>query len=256
MKLMEQPVLSRTKPQTYKTVVKSIINLTHDIKEINLELISPKEISFLAGQIMSFSVMPDSQGAKTSRTYSISSTPADSGTLQFIVKHVPGGKVSGYIHQKLKQGDEIELKGPFGNLYVRDDGRDMICIAGGSGMSSIKSIVTDLLQKNEKKRQIWFFFGGQTQKDIFYTEYFGKFEKQFGNFHFIPCIADKNDVSCKCERGLVTEIAHKFIEEKIELPQELSAYLCGSRGLLEAAVKMLVSSGISEKNIFYDMFNL
>ncbi|HQH33387.1 MAG TPA: FAD-binding oxidoreductase, partial [Petrotogaceae bacterium] len=180
---MDQQVISRIKPQIYKAVVKSIIDLTHDIKEINLELISPKELSFLAGQIMSFSVMPDSQGAKTSRTYSISSTPADSGTLQFIVKHVPGGKVSGYIHQKLKQGDEIELKGPFGNLYVRDDGRDMICIAGGSGMSSIKSIVTDLLQKNEKKRQIWFFFGGQTQKDIFYTEYFGKFEKQFGNFH-------------------------------------------------------------------------
>ena len=253
---MDQQVISRIKPQIYKAVVKSIIDLTHDIKEINLELISPKELSFLAGQIMSFSVMPDNQGIKTSRTYSISSTPADSGTLQFIVKHVPGGKVSGYIHQKLRQGDEVELKGPFGNLYVRDDKRDMICIAGGSGMSSIKSIVTDLLQKSEKKRQIWFFFGGQTQKDIFYTEYFGKFEKQFGNFHFIPCISDDSDVSWKGEIGLVTETAYKFIEKKIELPAELSAYLCGSRSLLEAAVRMLVSSGISEKNIFYDMFNL
>ncbi|MBP7238007.1 MAG: hypothetical protein KBA07_08185 [Petrotogaceae bacterium] len=253
---MDQQVISRIKPQIYKAVVKSIIDLTHDIKEINLELISPKELSFLAGQIMSFSVMPDNQGIKTSRTYSISSTPADSGTLQFIVKHVPGGKVSGYIHQKLRQGDEVELKGPFGNLYVRDDKRDMICIAGGSGMSSIKSIVTDLLQKGEKKRQIWFFFGGQTQKDIFYTEYFGKFEKQFGNFHFIPCISDDSDVSWKGEIGLVTETAYKFIEKKIELPAELSAYLCGSRSLLEAAVRMLVSSGISEKNIFYDMFNL
>jgi hemoglobin-like flavoprotein len=79
------------------------------------------------------------------RPYSIACRPRDDGLLRFHVKAVPGGWVSGALVDHTKVGDRITL-GPAVGEMVRESAarRDLICIAGGTGLAPLKAIVEEV----------------------------------------------------------------------------------------------------------------
>ncbi|BBE30814.1 Na(+)-translocating NADH-quinone reductase subunit F [Tepiditoga spiralis] len=235
----------------YKGKIVSIKDVTHDIKEVRIEL--PEEIEFKAGQYAQLIIPPyDKIKESVQRAYSIASKPSEKNIVEFLIRLVPKGIATTYVHTKLKENQNIDLIGPFGDFYVRETNADMICVAGGSGMAPIKSIIYDMYEKNIKDRNIWYFFGARSLKDLFYLEELRKIEKELPNFHFIPALSEPSpEDNWKGEVGLITDVLNKYLKEN---QNHKEGYLCGSPGMINACVNVMTKNGIKQEEIYYDNF--
>lgn len=134
--------------------------LTKDLCEFTFHV--PHDASFRAGQYALF-YAAQVQGA---RAYSMSNLPNREGIWQFIIRRVPGGSGSNALFDELHVGEQIVIDGPYGHAHLREDNaRDIVCIAGGSGLAPMLSIARGALAQPDKRR-VHFFYGARTQADL------------------------------------------------------------------------------------------
>jgi len=72
-------------------------------------------------------------GYTAQRSYSIASDP-DDPLLELMVECLPGGEVSGFLHDVAEVGDELELRGPIGGWFLWEGDVPAVCVGGGSGV--------------------------------------------------------------------------------------------------------------------------
>ena len=157
-----------------------------------------------------------------------------------------------YVHQHLKEGDEVRLSGPYGDFYYRGDCDKMVMVAAGSGLAPMRSLVYDNLHKKVPVDMV-FYFGAKTQKDLFYVEEMMKLDQENDNFRYIPVLSQP-DEGWTGETGLVTEALDKGLAAEGG-SHRAEAYLCGSPGFLKASNDVLKKHGFNkETQIFYDEF--
>lgn len=235
----------------FETVIESITDFTHDIKGLRFKLPEGETIKFKAGQFANlFSKPYDDVREETSRAYSISSAPSDNRAIELVIRYVPNGMVTTYVFKHLKEGDKVRLIGPFGEFFLRDTDREIVCIAGGSGLAPIRSIVLDMIDRGISNRKATFFFGAVSQRDLYYVEEFKAIEKAHPWFRFVPALS-KDDSEHPYEKGIITEVVARNYGDM----KELEAYLCGSPGMIDACVKVLTGKGMPEDRIYYDKFS-
>lgn len=235
----------------FKTRVVSMRDLTHDIKEVVLELEDPPEMEFIAGQFIQLEVPPYKlTDEPVYRAYSIASTPSSKKRIELEIRYVPNGICTTYVHKHMKEGDKVTINGPYGEFRLSDTQKEMICIAGGSGMAPIKSILLDM-QEKKIRRKAQYFFGAKALRDLFLVDEMKKLESQLPDFRFIPALSgpDPSD-NWKGETGLITKVVDSYIPNAAGM----EAYLCGSPLMIDACVKLLKEKGMPEESIFYDKF--
>jgi Na+-transporting NADH:ubiquinone oxidoreductase subunit F len=235
----------------YQTEVSSLIDLTHDIKQVTLKLLEPREITFSAGQYIQLEVPPYAlTDEPVYRAYSVSSSAAQKDSVELEIRYVPNGICTTYVHRHLKVGDRVSINGPYGEFRLCDSGREMICIAGGSGMAPIKSILLEMA-RTRNPRKCRYFFGARARRDLFLLDEMRQLEQTLPDFRFIPALSapDEGD-AWEGERGLITEVVSRHVSDA----SQAEAYLCGSPLMIDACVKILREKGIPEERIFYDKF--
>ncbi|HPE29322.1 MAG TPA: 2Fe-2S iron-sulfur cluster binding domain-containing protein [Candidatus Mcinerneyibacteriales bacterium] len=235
----------------FRGVVAGIRDLTYDIKEVTIRLLEPAEISFKAGQYIQLET-PEYELADEPvyRAYSVSSVPSLKDTVELEIRRVPNGICTTYVHDYMKEGDTVTLNGPYGEFFLRDSDRRIVFIAGGSGNAPIKSILSDMAEKKNGRKALYF-FGARTTKDLFLMEEMTSFEKKLDDFTYIPALSEPAEEDrWTGETGLITDV----IEKRLEGGVETEAYLCGSPGMIAACIKVLTAKGIPEELIFYDKF--
>ena len=233
--------------QEVKVTVMKIEDITQDIKFISLRMDEPSTIKFKPGQYVQFKI-PETDEF---RAYSIASRPSQDNSIELVVRLVPSGLCSTYIHEILDINDQITLTGPFGDFYLREDSpRDIVCIGGGCGMAPIRSILHHLKEKG-MPRKIMYFFGARSKKDLFFTEELFALSKEFPNFKYVPALSEaKSQDNWKGETGLVTQVVEKVMSEN----GDTEAYLCGPPPMIDASIKVLTQKGVREIYIYYDKF--
>ena len=232
----------------YKTRISQISDVTNDIKYVVMQLSEPNEINFKPGQYIQFRI-PE---IEEFRAYSIASPPSQKNTLELVVRLVPGGLCSSYIHEVLDVQDEITITGPYGDFYLREDSqREIVCIGGGCGMAPIRSILYYLREKG-MPRKVSYFFGARSKNDLFYTEELRALEKEFpGKFTYHPVLSEpKPDDKWAGETGFVTQ----SVERHMHSGANTESYLCGPPPMIDAALKVLTKKGVQETHIYYDKF--
>lgn len=235
----------------FSTKVASIIDLTHDIKQIRLEMIEPKTMEFSAGQFIQLQI-PEYEltDEPVYRAYSIASSPSNNNYIELEIRLVPNGIATTYVFNYLKEGDEVIINGPYGDFFLRDTQREIIFIAGGSGMAPIRSILHKMREEGNQRRARYF-FGARAVKDLFLVEEMREIEKDLPNFKFIPALSSPDpDDNWEGESGLITDI----VDKHMETGDNTEAYLCGSPGMIDACVKVLTNNGVPEDLIYFDKF--
>jgi len=237
--------------KNFRAKVTRIKDLTYDIKEIKLELLEPAEIDFKAGQYVQL-ISPKYGKVKqsVSRAYSISSSPDNKNSIELIIRRVPDGICTTWVHDYLKEEDEVNFTGPFGDFFIRDTKADMIFVAGGSGKAPIKSMI-EYMEKRKVNRRMGYFFGARNRKELYYTEYFREFEQKLPSFQYFPVLSQPTEA---CDWDGRCGYVMPFFDEFIKDPENTEAYLCGSPGMISAVVKNLKEKGIKAENIYYDSF--
>lgn len=224
--------------------------LTYDIVELTIDLIEPKEMEFVAGQYVQLE-SPEYKGRESvMRAYSISSAPSTRNQIQLMVRLVPNGICTTWIFEHLKEGQSIALSGPYGEFRLSDTDAPILFIAGGSGMAPIWSMLQDMEEKGIRRRATYF-FGALTQKDLFLVEELRAMEKRHDWFTFVPALSKEPEGSgWTGEQGLITEVLARHVPDT----SAHEAYLCGSPGMIDAAIAVLKKGGMPESKIFYDKF--
>lgn len=237
--------------QQFRGRVESITDLTHDIKQLRIQLIEPDTIEFTPGQYIqlqapAYGKNPD----PVWRAYSISSPPSDNGAIELIIRLVPDGICTTWVFTILSEGDEVTFTGPYGEFRLSDTQADMIWIAGGSGMAPFWSIIRHM-DERDIARPCTYFFGALSQKDMFFLKELRELEEKHDWFTFVPALSDPaEDAEWDGESGLITEVVDRNVEDG----SDKEGYLCGSPGMIDAAIKVIKDKGITEDRIYYDKF--
>jgi propane monooxygenase reductase subunit len=235
--------------ESFQTTIEAIEPLTHDIRRLVLKMNDPeRRLKFNAGQYVSISI----PGSEESRAFSMANTPRITDRLEFIIKVFPGGLFSGLLDGGFTIGQELEVKGPYGVFMLREKHEtDIICIGGGSGMAPLLSLLDDMAERGIK-RKTTYFYGARTRKDLFHLEHLKQLEEQLPGFRFIPALSMATaEDEWEGETGLITDVLERNLEEN---QLHTQAYLCGPPPMIDAAIPVLVSKGISEDRIFFDKF--
>ncbi len=237
--------------QEYTCRCAKIVDLTHDMKLFRLELVEPARMKYTPGQYVQLRTPPyEKSKQEVYRAYSIASDPAEEGVIELIIRLVPGGICTTYCFEHLKEGDEIMINGPYGDFRLSETEAPMIFIAGGSGMAPIKCMLHHM-KNTGNTRKAAYYFGANAVRELCLTDLMHSFESELADFRFVPVIAStENDPDWNGETGLVTEAVQRGYSDT----SQHEAYLCGSPGMIDASVKVLMDLGMPETNIFYDKF--
>ena len=96
----------------------------------------------LAGQHYDLRLTAE-DGYQAQRSYSIASSPTETGVVELTVERLADGEVSGFLHDVVVTGDRIELRGPIGGFFVWDatSGGAVLLIGGGSGVVPLMAML-------------------------------------------------------------------------------------------------------------------
>ena len=241
----EDPDARSISVEDFNAVVLEVKQLTPRIKGYVMEL--DREIDFQAGQYIQFHV----PGYSESRAFSIASSSNSKKIIELNISVVPDGELTPWIHQQVKVGDEFKIAGPYGRFYVRESAqKPMIFFAGGSGLSSPKSMIEEQLE-NGCTEQISLFHGARNQEDLYYADLFREYEQKYPNFKYVPVLSDPNVENWEGETGYVGDAAIKLFDKNF---MGHKAYLCGPPAMIESTITALFQGRLFEKDIYTEKF--
>ncbi|MCC6748774.1 MAG: iron-sulfur cluster-binding domain-containing protein [Deltaproteobacteria bacterium] len=125
--------------------------------------------AFAPGQYVN--VFVEVRGVRTSRPMSISAPPRADGTMELTIKRKPGGFVSEHLVDHLKVGDALAVSGPEGDLPFQParDGKDLVFIAAGSGVTPFMGMLEDLARRWPEVR-LALLYGSRTAEAIIFRD--------------------------------------------------------------------------------------
>ncbi|WP_029891498.1 2Fe-2S iron-sulfur cluster-binding protein [Polycyclovorans algicola] len=220
---------------------------------IDLRLALDTPVHFHAGQ---YATIAES-GSFTRRSYSFyDAPPMDNGApaseVGFLVKRLPGGRFSEWLFAEDRSGTKFWMEAPFGVMGVDEYDRDGLCVAGGTGIAPILSIVADRLRRSTTAK-FTIVLGVRSATDTFAEPYLRALVDQAPDrVRVVTILSHEPEGSTWAgPRGLVTEALGP--ELGLDFAQ-VSAFICGNLGMVEAVERKLIGLGVAEERIHADKF--
>lgn len=226
--------------RTIKATVVAIEDAAHDIKRLRLQPAKP--LDFSPGQYAQLQFTPAHV-----RPYSMAGLAGD-GELEFHVRMVPEGRVTGYIARDLKVGDSVRVSGPLGSAYLRrrHDG-PMLCVAGGTGLAPILSIVRGALAAG-MQNPIHLYFGVRSERDVYGLDWLATLQRRQPGITVHTVLASGRAPGCRT--GLVTDA----IGQDWPGLAGFRAYVCGAPPMVEATSLLVRRLGVLPSQVYADAF--
>jgi toluene monooxygenase electron transfer component len=223
--------------------------VTHDLREFRF--VSLQGSVFLPGQY----AMLDLPGLTASRAYSMSNTANERGEWHFQIRRVPHGLGTHTLFDRLAVGDEIGLDGPYGVAFLRSDSpRDIVCVAGGSGLAPMISIARGAAEAGLiGERKLYFFYGARTPRDVCGEEMLRALPGFGERIRFIPVVSlPGEDGHWTGATGYVHDQLERVLPERMA---EYEFYFAGPPPMTQAIQELLmVGHQVPFGQIHFDRF--
>ena len=205
----------------------------------------PDTFSYKPGQFVNIIRLADG----LARSYSLASIPSD-GQLEFHIRLLADGKMSSWIADDLKCGDEVLLSEAMGDCCYRDAYADRpLLLAGtGTGLAPLYGILRDALSSGHR-RQIRLLHGGLSSDDLYFDPVLSQLAAEHDNLSYIPCVLHGETP----EGGLSGSI-DTLIAAQLESERDWAAFLCGDSAIVSAMRRSCFSQGVDENSIHSDAF--
>lgn len=226
-------------------------DLTHDIVELRVKLDDP--MMFKAGQYAELRL----EELSLPRNYSFAIAPKGNALdeLVFHIRKVPGGRFTEWLFAANRQETRLSVAGPFGDFYLRpsegEQHNPIVCVAGGSGMAPILSLLEQAAWAGEV-RDVVYLFGARTQRDLYAQAEIEKLQKAWrGSMTFIQVLSEEPANSgWTGRRGYVTDALRDLNLDW----SSTQAYLCGPPAMIDAAIQKFGALGVKADNVRFDKF--
>jgi len=218
-----------------------------DVKVIQLKFDGVKNFNHIPGQFVMLTLdhIKNEQGMPLKRAYSIPNHP-DADHIEICVKKE--GVFSTALCD-LKVGDKVNIEGPFGKFNLEKTDKDILLIAGGTGIAPIISMLRDLLDSGFKNK-IDLLFSVRTVKDIIYREELEEYHSKYDNFnlHIFITREENSDLSynfCRITEDKLFDLFPKADRE---------VYICGGTVMVTEIIKNLEEIGFKKEQIHREVW--
>ncbi len=238
-------------------ILKNCQAVTHDVMRFDVELDSA--MKWQAGQF----VVLESPAVKGFRAYSMVNFDENgSSTLELVVKRFPNGQFSDWLFDVLKAEAEISVFGPLGKAVFEPElKKDIMCIAGGSGIAGMMSILSHGSSTGYfNDHQAHLFFGVRTPDDIFFYSELLEMAKQYPDTLSVTIALsdeaqDEKDPQQPNNMMFTTGFVHLAARECQIDKGNCMAYIAGPPPMVDGALRdLLTEAGYSATQIRYDKF--
>jgi NAD(P)H-flavin reductase/hemoglobin-like flavoprotein len=180
------------------------------------------------------------------RTYSMATAPSPDGLLEFHVRALGAGWVSGPLVWRAQVGDSLRLGAPMGDMRIdQQSGRDVLCIAGGTGLAPVKALIDGMARWNTA-RNVTLFFGARRTSELYDMGALHRLAAVNRWLTVVPVVSD--DPSFNGERGLLPDAVARAGSWSNH-----DVVVCGSPDMTRATVNRLTAIGVPADRMTYDV---
>lgn len=225
-------------PQEFEGTLIAKKKLAPDISLFTIQ-INNNDLSFIPGQFMMLSLTPDRGLA---RAFSICSDPEKKNEIEVCMKIMPDGVLSGKLEQA-PLSSKLYLKGPFGTFTLKPTTKEIVLIAGGTGIAPLRSMLYALLEQKGNNK-IWLFYRFKTPEEYLFKEEWEALVQQHENFKLIPSVSN-HDPSWNHETDRIQNIITKYIKD----PTKVECYICGPPSMVKDTLEALPKLGFAPESL-------
>lgn len=236
-------------------------------------------VEFAAGQYLSVRYQD------TTRVYSIASSPSREA-IEFCVRRVPGGEMTSELAVDLEAGENVTLRGPYGELLLEEPSRrDLVFLATGTGVAPFKGMIDYVFETGRDSyegtpRDVWLILGAAWEDTLPYREAFRSYANVHENFHFVPTVSRESYLTdWTGETAYVQYTLAKYLEDDaidgqslpteferyrdepprypIEArldPSQLEVYACGLNAMVSSLVEAAERLGVPPEHTQFEGF--
>lgn len=204
---------------------------------------------FEAGQYIN--IFTEIDGVRTSRPYSISSSPKQRAYYEITVARIKDGFVSDFLLDDVKVGDRFEANGPAGVFRFQPvfHSRKSLFLAGGSGVTPFLSMTREIVDA-ALDRDVVMLYGCRSSEAALYDEELRSYSEKYPNFKYHLVVSEKDD-SWNGETGFIDR---NLIKRLVPDYAERTCYICGPQVMNDFCKTELQELGLPEKQIRREMF--
>ncbi|MEU7868227.1 globin domain-containing protein [Dactylosporangium sp. NPDC049140] len=181
------------------------------------------------------------------RVYSIANAPRKDGSLDLHVRAVGAGWVSSALVRRVRPGDMIRLGAPMGQMTLdRRSTRDVVCVAGGTGLAPIKALIEEMTRAN-RTRWVHVFFGAKDRDDLYDLACLNRLAARYPWLSVVATTSDDPDFPG--EHGNVSDIVARYGPWRNH-----DFFVSGSPTMVRATLRTLAEMQVPSIRIKYDAF--
>ena len=233
------PVEQRAPGHWQLGTVSAIKRETPRVKSFRIAL--PMWMPHLPGQHYDVRLTaPD--GYRAQRSYSIASSPLDTGEIELTIDRLEDGEVSPYFHDVVVEGDEVEVRGPFTSYFVWRGEQPVLLVGGGSGVVPLMAMLRHR-RRTMPDLPMRLIYSVRNAEDVIYSD-------ELNDDAVLTFTRSAPDGwaghTGRVDEQLVSDQAAPYLAGL--------AFLCGSNGFVEAASQLLLEAGLPPRQIRTERF--
>ncbi|AOS66029.1 FAD-binding oxidoreductase [Actinoalloteichus hymeniacidonis] len=242
---MQQAADADENPAWWNAQVIDHRRLSWDLALVRVQPQHP--VPYRAGQYVSVEVP---QRPRLWRYMTPANAPAADGSIEFHIRAVDGGWVSRSIVGHTQYGDNWRIGPPMGRMSVdREQGRDVVMVAGGTGLAPMRAVIDELARYGENPR-VHLFVGGRTLEDIYDLDNLHRLSITNPWLTIVP-VVESGPPRSGVEQGTLADAVTRYGSWT-----EREVLVCGSPGMIRATVSRMLVAGTPLERIRYDPFTL
>jgi NAD(P)H-flavin reductase/hemoglobin-like flavoprotein len=217
----------------------------HEVRDDDLGLLTVRPCQRLPYRAGQYIAIQTARWPRVWRPYSIANAPAEDGLLRFHVRAVPAGWVSGALVRHTRVGDSLLLGPAAGSMTLDPDSdRDILCVAGGTGLGPLKALVEEAVRGNVR-REIDLLVGARTRDGLYDRPALEALEASCPTLRVTSVVSD--EPGFEGMRGGVSDVLDRFASWA-----DHDVYVAGPSPMVKRTVGRLQALGVPAIRIHHD----
>ena len=210
----------------------------------------PLPFSYLPGQFLTLTVMLDGKPVK--RSYTIASSPTERDYVELTVKEeVAHHQVSFFLHEKVKEGDDLNVVGPSGKFtFIGQEAQSIVLIAGGVGITPMMSVLCYLTARGWPG-DIFLLYCCRSPQDIIFRDELEYLQRRHPNLKVFITLSRAEGTDWK---GLTGRLSKDLIAQWVPDVPTRRFHICGPVPFMKSIEEMLAELGVPKEQVKTESF--
>ena len=222
--------------------IEKIIQETPDIRTYRLKFREEgmmEKFNWMPGQFVEFSLLGSGEC-----TFCIASSVTRQGYFDCSIKRA--GAVTADIHTSLEEGDEVGIRGPYGNWFPLDDlkGKNLLFVGGGIGLAPLRSLIQYCIDNRSDYKDFTILYGARTSADLCYKDEIKEWQEN--KSLKVVLTIDKPEDTWTSNVGVVPKILEEVVKPEIANTKVIT---CGPPIMIKYTILSLKKLGFADPDI-------